>query len=151
MPRGFGFGREPRRQGNLDGGSVGTKNAHDEAFRRICKETRPGDVGGGRAAFCCEFEPGEKQRRAVRKGAFIADEGWEDAGPDVSAGPPEGSSGKFHNAGAANDAAGAGPRLKCVWVREGPRCYATRAGRGESLGRSRVAAEGKLYRAPVRP
>ncbi|KAH8618807.1 hypothetical protein ERJ75_000253000 [Trypanosoma vivax] len=69
----FGVGSKTCRQANADGASVGAENVHNETPRRIRKSTRPGNVAGERAAFYCEFEAGEKQRRAAHKGAVIAD------------------------------------------------------------------------------
>ncbi|KAH8617552.1 hypothetical protein ERJ75_000365100 [Trypanosoma vivax] len=70
-----------------------------------------------RTAFYCEFEPGEKQRRAAHKGVAVADGGWEGPASDVSFGPLEGNGGISHKAGAADDAVGAWPRLRRVPVR----------------------------------
>ncbi|KAH8613504.1 hypothetical protein ERJ75_000783000 [Trypanosoma vivax] len=99
----------------------------------FAKAHGPGDVGRSRAAFYCEFEAGEKQCRAACKGAVIADGVRDGAASDVSFGPSEGSGGKFHKEGTANDAVGAGPRLQRDVVREGPRCYAARVGHGGPL------------------
>nr|CCC51129.1 Trypanosoma vivax [Trypanosoma vivax Y486] len=151
VPRGFGVASGPCRQGNVGGTSVGTKNVHNETPRRIRKSARPVNVWRARASFHFEFEAGEKQRRAVQKEAAVADGGREGAGSDVAFGPSEGSGGKPRKAGAANDAAGTGPRLQRDGVREGPRSNATRVGHGGLLGRNRVAAEEKRYQAPERP
>ncbi|KAG8340422.1 hypothetical protein TRVL_08749 [Trypanosoma vivax] len=107
MPRGFGFGREPRSQWNVDGTSFRTENAHNETFQGAYKEILLGNVGRACAAFYCECEASEKQRRAAHKGAAIADGIREGTDSDVSVRPSEGSSGKSHKAGAANDAVGA--------------------------------------------
>ncbi|KAG8339589.1 hypothetical protein TRVL_09585 [Trypanosoma vivax] len=103
-PRGFGFGSEPHRQGNVDDASVGTENVHNKTLQRVYKETLTGNVGRARASFYCEFEAGEKQRRAGRNDAAVADGSWEGTGSDASLGPSWGSGGKSHKADAANDA-----------------------------------------------
>ncbi|CCD18732.1 hypothetical protein, conserved in T. vivax [Trypanosoma vivax Y486] len=129
----FGVASGPRRQANANGVHVGAENVHNEPLQRIRKSTRAGNVAGERAAFYCEFEAGEKQRRAAHKGAAVADGGWGGAGSGVSFGPSGGSGGKSHKACAANDAAGTAPRLQRDGLREGPRCCATRVGHGGSL------------------
>ncbi|CCD19059.1 hypothetical protein, conserved in T. vivax, (fragment), partial [Trypanosoma vivax Y486] len=93
-PPSFGVGSGPRRQANANGVRVGAENVHNETPRRIRKSTRAGNVAGERAAFYCEFEAGEKQRRAAHKGAAVADGGWGGAGSDASLGPSGGSGGK---------------------------------------------------------
>ncbi|KAH8614651.1 hypothetical protein ERJ75_000666000 [Trypanosoma vivax] len=72
----LGVASGPRRQTNVDGRGVGAENVHNKTPRRIRKSTRPGNVVGERAAFYCEFEAGEKQRRAAHKGTAVADGGW---------------------------------------------------------------------------
>ncbi|KAH8617340.1 hypothetical protein ERJ75_000384100 [Trypanosoma vivax] len=105
----------------------------------------------GTGPFYCEFEAGEKQRRAAHNGAVIADGVGDGAASDVSFGPSQRRGGKSHKADAASDAAGTGPRLQRDVVREGPRSNAARVGHGGSLERNCAAAEERIYRAPERP
>ncbi|KAG8340861.1 hypothetical protein TRVL_08311 [Trypanosoma vivax] len=109
------------------------------------------EMSQGNVPIFSEFEAGEKQLRAVYMGVAVADGSREGAGSDVSLGPSEGRSMKFHKAGAANDAVGAGPRLRRDGVREGPRCCAARVGHGGLLWGNWAAGEERIYRAPERP
>nr|CCC53919.1 hypothetical protein TVY486_1114030 [Trypanosoma vivax Y486] len=120
-------------------------------FGEFTKERGP-EMSGERAPpFIVGLNLAKSSAAQCRGTLLLSMGAGADAGSDVSFGPLEGSGGKSHKAGVANDAVGTGPFLQGDGLREGPRCCAARVGHGGSLGRNCAAAEEKLYQASGRP